>query len=70
MRAVQKPDKQCMSKADVISAVVLAELVTFIEESAREEDIAPVFKLADLNKLYTTRMEQLGVEMDESTQLD
>ena len=65
VRTVQKPDKQCKSTADVISAVVLAELVTYIEESAREEDTAPVFKLADLNKLYTTRMEQLGVEMDQ-----
>ena len=65
VRAVQKSDKQCKSKADVFSAVVLAELVTYIEESAREEEIAPIFKLADLNKLYTSRMEELGVEMDQ-----
>ena len=33
--AVKKPDKQCKSTADVISAVVLAELVTYmyIQES-------------------------------------
>ena len=65
MRAVQRTDKQCRNTADVISAVVLAELVTYIEESTIKEDTAPVFKLADLNKLHTTRMEQLGVEVDQ-----
>ena len=63
VRAVQRADKQYRNTADVISAVVLAELVTYIEES--EEDTAPVFKLANLNKLYTNRMEQLGVEVDQ-----
>ena len=61
VRAVEKAAKKRRNTADVISAIVLAELVTYIEESA---DSAPVFKSADLNKLYTSRMEQLGVEVD------
>ena len=41
--------------------IVLAELVLYIEETHLEEGAAPVFRLTYLVKLYTTRMEQLGV---------
>ena len=56
--------EESQSKVDVISAIVLAELVTYIEETAKEEDTAPVFKMADLTKLYTTRMEQLSIVLE------
>ena len=36
----------------------------FIEEAHMDDGTAPVFKLADLAQLYTSRMEQLGVERD------
>ena len=47
----------------VMSRIVLAELVLYIEETHLEEGTAPVFRLADLAKLYTTRMEHLGVAL-------
>ena len=47
----------------VMSRIALAELVLYIEETHLEEGTAPVFRLADLAKLYTTRMEHLGVAL-------
>ena len=44
-------------------AVALAELVTYIEEARTDALVAPVFVLAYLTALYTTRMEQLGTIM-------
>ena len=44
----------------VMSRIVLAELVLYIEETHLEEGTASVFRLSDLAKLYTTRMEHLG----------
>ena len=44
-------------------AIALAELVTYIEEARTDALVAPVFVLADLAALYTTRMEQLGTIM-------
>ena len=37
----------------------------FLEEVRYEENIAPVFKLADLMKLYESRLKQLQIETDE-----
>jgi len=34
-----------------------------MEESAQNDDTIPVFKLADLTKLYTERLRQLGIEV-------
>lgn len=58
VEAEQKTDHE-----GVMSRIVLAELVLYIEETHLEEGTAPVFRLADLAKLYTTRMEQLGVAL-------
>ena len=46
-----------------MSRIVLAELVLYIEETHLEEGTDPVFRLAYLAKLYTTRMEHLGVAL-------
>ena len=40
-------------------AVALAELVSYMEESALDEDTVPVFKLSDLIKQYMDRLRQL-----------
>jgi 2-keto-3-deoxy-galactonokinase len=45
----------------VVHGLVLAELVDYIDASRSENDAVPVFKLIDLQKLYTERLEQLGV---------
>lgn len=58
VEAEQKTDHE-----GVMSRIVLAELVLYIEETHLEEGTAPVFRLADLAKLYTTRMEQLRVAL-------
>ena len=44
-------------------AVALAELVTYIEVTRTDALMAPVFVVADLTALYTTRREQLGTIM-------
>jgi len=45
----------------VVHGLVLADLVEYIDASRSETDAVPVFKLKDLQKLYTERLEQLGV---------
>lgn len=42
--------------------IALAELLTYIDEARMDDDVAPVFNWADLVKLYSTRLEQLGVQ--------
>ena len=63
--------RACKSNADnetnkdaTISGIVFAELVMFLEEARYEENIAPVFKLADLVKLCESRLKQLQIETD------
>ena len=57
--------KTCTNKTDKIChGIALAELLTYIDETRIDEDVAPVFKLADLVILYSTRLEQLGVEQN------
>ncbi len=65
VRAKKRHEKQSQSKADVTAAIVLTELVSYTEESTGEEDVAPVFKFAELTKMYTTRMKQFGVDTDQ-----
>ena len=49
----------------VSHGIALAELIAYTEDkkcSVTVNDKAPVFKLADLVKLYTKRLVELGVE--------
>jgi hypothetical protein len=41
--------------------IVLAELVVYIEDVRSNQTIAPVLKLFELNKLYVTRLNRLGI---------
>jgi len=43
-------------------SIVLAELLAHVEDAQTDESVAPILKLADLVKLYTSRLEQLGVK--------
>ena len=43
-------------------STALAELLAHVEDARTDESVAPVLKLADLVKLYTARLEQLGVK--------
>ena len=67
-----KRARACKNNADngthkdaTMSGIVLAELVMFLEGARYEENIAPVFKLADIVKLYESRLKQLQIETDE-----
>ena len=46
-----------------LGSIVLAELIKYIEEERASSDSITVSKLADLANMYTTRMEQLGADM-------
>ena len=43
-----------------LHGITLAELVAFMVAFHMEKNISPVFKLADLAKLYKTRLKELG----------
>ena len=48
-----------------LHGIVLAELLSYIEDcraESMENDVAPVFKLADLNQMYTSRLNDLGAD--------
>ena len=48
----------------MFQGIALAELLSYIEETRNESTSSiPVFKLADLAKLYTSRLKQLGVNI-------
>ena len=48
----------------MFQSIALAELLSYIEETRNESTSSiPVFKLADLAKLYTSRLKQLGVNI-------
>lgn len=61
-RNVFKEDRDEEDLSTVNHGLAFAGLVSYIEESRLDEDIAPVFKLSDLLSLYQTRLEQLGTE--------
>ena len=54
--------KQVCNESDDshLHGIEFAELVAFMEDFRMEQNISPVFKLADLAKLYQTRLEDLG----------
>lgn len=58
-RSLQSTQKQ--NTDNVYHGIALAELVTYIDEKRMDESVAPVFKLSDLVKLYSARLETLGV---------
>ena len=37
-------------------------MLAYLDETRMHEDIAPVFKLSDLVKLYSSRLQELGVK--------
>ena len=50
---------------EVMCNIAFAELVMYIEETRSSEDEDPIFKLSDLAQLYVSRMEQLGISLDQ-----
>ncbi|CAC5382291.1 unnamed protein product [Mytilus coruscus] len=60
----QTPKTKKENQESVIHGIVLAELIEYIDSSRSGTDIVPIFKLADLAKLYSKRLEQLGVVIE------
>ncbi|CAC5386256.1 unnamed protein product [Mytilus coruscus] len=57
----QTPKTKKESQETVIHGIVLAKLIEYIDGSRSGTDIVPIFKLADLAKLNSKRLEQLEV---------
>ena len=49
----------------IIHGIVLAELLAYIEDLKHDDDVTPVFKLANLVKLYENRLTQLGLKFNQ-----
>ncbi|KAG7177908.1 hypothetical protein Hamer_G032046, partial [Homarus americanus] len=64
-RAVSETEKRGTTYEIVVSSVVLAELVSYIEGTTDDKISAPVFKLSDLVKLYTQRMKEHGIKLNQ-----
>ena len=47
----------------ISQGIALAELVAYIEDARADSEISPIFKLADLARMYSTRVEQLGTHV-------
>ncbi|CAH1160137.1 unnamed protein product [Phaedon cochleariae] len=60
-RRVQPSDEEPEEHGKV-EAMVLAELITYIE-SARGDTNSPVFKMTDLVNMYTERLNQMGIDV-------
>ena len=59
IRKTHKCDEENMVSSD---ALVLAELVAYIEESRNDEERAIIFKLSELKKIYVNRMAEIKNE--------
>ena len=65
-KAAAVQDKGQEDNAEKVShGIALAELLVYIDEARMDETVAPVFKLADLCRLYSARLKQLGAEQDD-----
>ena len=56
LRSVSPKEEENITTQVSLEAIALAELVAYIEDNANQT----VFKLSDLSKLYSSRLEQLG----------
>ena len=63
-RAAAEQARKQNTTDNLSRSVALAELLTYIDESRMDEDVAPVFKLVELVKLYSERLQQFGIEQD------
>ena len=61
LRSISPKEEENITTQVSLEAIVLAELVAYIEDNAKQT----VFKLSDLSKLYSSRLEQLGAYVPE-----
>ena len=61
LRSISPKEEENITTQVSLEAIVLAELVAYIEDNAKQT----VFKLSDLSKPYSSRLEQLGAYVPE-----
>lgn len=49
------------AESEFVHGIVFAQLISYIEECRLDPAVVPIFKLADLAKLYADRLLQLGI---------
>ena len=61
-KAERKTEKHPISQRSdqVTHGLVLAELLAYMDETRQNSETVPIFKLCELSKLYTNRLEQFG----------
>lgn len=59
-RAVKDKMEPRSDDKAALHSIVFAELVSYVDDARTDTSVAPVFKLAELANLYTSRLEQLG----------
>ena len=64
VRSLERSKRAAVSNEDMINSLALAELVSYIEDARTESSIAPVFQLSDLVTLYTSRIKELGLNVE------
>ncbi|CAG2215325.1 unnamed protein product [Mytilus edulis] len=63
-RVANDDESEGGTQSPISHGIALAELVSFIEESRSEDNVAPVFKMSDLLKMYGNRLEKMGAEQE------
>jgi hypothetical protein len=63
-RARQAAPKGSDEDDSCLHGIAFAELVAFLEDTKKDEDNAPVFKLVDIAQLYKARLQQLGLTVE------
>ncbi|CAG2195184.1 unnamed protein product [Mytilus edulis] len=63
-RVANDDESEGGTQSRISHGIALAELVSFIEESRSEDNVAPVFKMSDLSKMYGNRLEKMGAEQE------
>ena len=64
VRSLERSKRAAVSNEDMINSLALAELVSYIEDARAESSIAYVFQLSDLVTLYTSRIKELGLNVE------
>ena len=64
MRPTQKVVCENQCTVNFNYSVIMDQIIPCIDETVEEADTAPLFKIEYLNKLYMSRMKQLGVVLE------
>ncbi|CAC5372616.1 unnamed protein product [Mytilus coruscus] len=63
-RVANDDESEGGTQTRISHGIALAELVSFIEESRKEYNVVPVFRMSDLSKMYGNRLDKMGAEQE------